>query len=711
MKNKQQTDNKENESEKTEITNNPLMIDKKNETEAFEAPSPLLFPVEENQNQKFNNENEKEKKFYYSGLKIEKEKEEKHSEFNSSGGFSTKSDGSAFYSEEEISNYEKYKKNKPKKQYSDNNIFKPKDNNFYSFASNVLNKCEIDLSVIKKDNKNDLVINKVTIGLHNIIINVDKFRNYLKSSMEIKKNNNDIMDENSFKFTNFIKEFEERIVNEYNNNFELNLKIQTKKTDKGNINNYFNLEAIYTFYQPLNGKTLKYIDENILINGTESKMQGFNFMITDLNQEKFKNINNIENNISNPNDNIKQFEKEKNNNKINLNSSSINEFIDINKKANDETILEIIKIIEKKNNYNGLIAELHNGFFIYLKNDNSIAIIDNKYNQVVEIKDYDDEIKCICELAPKELNKQNEENYLKFVILGNKKIYQTTVDLITLKYEIKQLNVSHLYSLNCIEIEKNNILILGKNMTSYYINLFNDSEKKEFQINLNKSYFNSIKVNENVVAIISNGLYPNGDDVLHFFNLKEKKLLNEIKGYSFIISQNGMTIMSKLDKEKNKILLCACKQYTKGQKNGILLVNFDPEDNKQFDKIFYNSGDIEIHCFCPILNIDNGEKNKATNYFFVGGFDQKKRKGVIQLFKINFGKKVTNKTIEYIQDIKFKSQKGIDGFNGPINCLKQSKRTGNILACCYNGNIYLLTPPNINYYLEEDSINNLKHNC
>ena len=149
--------------------------------------------------------------------------------------------------------------------------------------------------------------------------------------MEIKKNNNDIMDENSFKFTNFIKEFEERIVNEYNNNFELNLKIQTKKTDKGNINNYFNLEAIYTFYQPLNGKTLKYIDENILINGTESKMQGFNFMLTDLNLEKFKNINNIENNISNPNDNIKQFEKEKNNNKINLNSSSINEFIDINK--------------------------------------------------------------------------------------------------------------------------------------------------------------------------------------------------------------------------------------------------------------------------------------------------------------------------------------------------------------------------------------------
>ena len=72
------------------------------------------------------------------------------------------------------------------------------------------------------------------------------------------------------------------------------------------------------------------------------------------------------------------------------------------------------------------------------------------------------------------------------------------------------------------------------------------------------------------------------------------------------------------------------------------------------------------------------------------------------MYKINYGKKAYNTTIEYVQDIDFKEKDDIEAFNGPINCLIQSKRTGNILASCSNGNIYLLTPPNINYYLEED---------
>ena len=40
-----------------------------------------------------------------------------------------------------------------------------------------------------------------------------------------------------------------------------------------------------------------------------------------------------------------------------------------------------------------------------------------------------------------------------------------------------------------------------------------------------------------------------------------------------------------------------------------------------------------------------------------------------------------------------------DGFHGPITSIIQSSRTGNILATCYDGKVYLLTPPNIEYYL------------
>ena len=38
-------------------------------------------------------------------------------------------------------------------------------------------------------------------------------------------------------------------------------------------------------------------------------------------------------------------------------------------------------------------------------------------------------------------------------------------------------------------------------------------------------------------------------------------------------------------------------------------------------------------------------------------------------------------------------------FDGPVTSILQSSTTGNILATCLDGKIYLLTPPNIDYYL------------
>jgi hypothetical protein len=223
------------------------------------------------------------------------------------------------------------------------------------------------------------------------------------------------------------------------------------------------------------------------------------------------------------------------------------------------------------------------------------------------------------------------------------------------------------------------------------------------------------------------------------------------------MSPNGLELMPKLDTTKNnRILLCACKKYTKEQQNGILLVNPQLGDNQNVEKPFYSTGNFEVYCFCPILNkkekkqkkekkeiimrnendydefYERREKNGSeersemiqeinefndknnndneqyifedTNYFLCGGFDEDRREGTIKLYKTIYGEKAYNTRIEYIQDIYFKKQKDIEGFNGPINCLTQSKKTGNILASCYNGNIYLLTPPNINYYLEEDNL-------
>ena len=134
------------------------------------------------------------------------------------------------------------------------------------------------------------------------------------------------------------------------------------------------------------------------------------------------------------------------------------------------------------------------------------------------------------------------------------------------------------------------------------------------------------------------------------------------------------------------------------------------EEKKDVENPFYDTNNFEVFCFCPILckegeNSENNDDNGKlidTNYFLVGGFDNDLREGKIMLYKINYGEKDFNTTIEYIQDINFKIRDEIKTFNGPINCLVQSSKTGNIIASCYDGNIYLLTPPNLNYYLEED---------
>ena len=44
-----------------------------------------------------------------------------------------------------------------------------------------------------------------------------------------------------------------------------------------------------------------------------------------------------------------------------------------------------------------------------------------------------------------------------------------------------------------------------------------------------------------------------------------------------------------------------------------------------------------------------------------------------------------------------------DIIDSPINCIIQSKISGNILVTSYSGNIYLFTKPNIDYYLNQNN--------
>ena len=631
-----------------------------------------------------------------------------------------------------------------------NNIEDINIDNYPETVKNILKKSLIKLKTNPK-NKSIEYEDNLYYGDTNIIMLKDTFINLI----------NGLPRENALKI--FFNEVEYKLKTEFNHDFTLKLDIELKNIDK------YNIEAIYTMYDPKNEnvKLSSYKDENILIRGTESNLQGFNFMISDINLDKYKGLDYL---VNKPiNDEVKK--ENSKNTKIIPGISNI---------ASEEKILQIIKIIENKNSDNGFIKEINNDFFIYVRSDNIVVLLDKHFNPIMEINDYyNSKIVNACDLLPEKENIQivneneniNENVYekpveffkksylkddsksisnkstrdksfsqrneipdnketpkgngnekpiqykmpdnLKIVLCSNKYFFLTNINLKEKKTETKKLDISRIFGFSSIEIKNNNYLITGKNCTSYIIDLFTNANPQENVYIDGESYFNSIRINERSIALVSNSVYPGAQDVLKFFNLKKKKYYQRIiGGYSFILSPNGLELMPKLNKDnKFRILLCACKKYKKEQKNGILLVNAQMDETMDIEHPFYDTDNFEVYCFCPILSDGEEQKEKNsgnkklidTNYFLVGGFDTELREGKILLYKINYGERAYNTTIEFKQEIIFKDRDDIDAFNGPINCLRQSKKTGNIAASCFDGNIYLLTPPNINYYIEEDN--------
>ena len=69
---------------------------------------------------------------------------------------------------------------------------------------------------------------------------------------------------------------------------------------------------------------------------------------------------------------------------------------------------------------------------------------------------------------------------------------------------------------------------------------------------------------------------------------------------------------------------------------------------------------------------------------------------------------MSDNKIEFVQDIEFERNKEFTGFEGAISSIIQAKIEidGNILISCNNGKVYLLTMPNLDYYLNTKNINN-----
>ena len=485
------------------------------------------------------------------------------------------------------------------------------------------------------------------------------------------------------------------------------------------------------------------------MNKTNSKALGFNYLINEIKENnfdviKFQEISEKETNKASGNNN--------NNDPNNKDNSSISSFndetkeinsfdstkneeengLDLTKRASIYQILDIIGILGKFNeNTDVFIKELSNGWYI-MGGGNNIEANKGKFKTILKIYDQDFNKKKELKIDINEwiyscfeiekLSNQNENDYnVELIACCNEILYKILLNFkaeTIQKIEIGEYTNTQLEINNCVQMREINLEFIGHDNSIHLDNSFNSQQIKKSVIVSGKSYLGSIKINENIIAITSNKVQYNGEDKLIFYNTDKKEISREIKGYSFISGINGLALMPREEvKYNNKILLCACKKYFGDQKNGIYLANPQLEDEQGINNPFYDTGNFEVFCFCPILIVnpdnfilDNGNEKKIidTEYFFVGGFNLDKKEGEIKLFKVIYSEKASDNKIEFVQDIEFERNEEFSGFEGAISCIIQTKigNNGNILISCYNGTLYLLTIPNLDYYLNTKNKNN-----
>ena len=407
-----------------------------------------------------------------------------------------------------------------------------------------------------------------------------------------------------------------------------------------------------------------------------------------------------------------------------------------NDNNNYYSIIKFLKIIMDFNeNSEVLIREMNNGDIIMGGPDGKFYIFDKNMEKSVEIDSLKDietntnylvtevmssyknnkNIKLIKSAKNIiETNKskiQNKEDFIQIIYCSKDLVSLYTIDSLFTNERKKTKNILEISYSGCFDIknERNQIeyINIGEKGIKHY-NHFTEfpsiSDKPTFE-DESLPFKGGIKISNKYLALTSNSMISNGDDILVFYDIKNKKIFRpqkEIK-YSFNTGVNGLLLM-KLEDNK-EILLCACKKYTSSQKNGILLIEPVIRKNKDIYSCFQETKDFEVNCFCPLTKKENNEILN-TNYFFVGGYDTLKRKGLIKLYKINIKNNKSNESnvfsceIKFLQDIIIEKTKDFDGFKGTVNCIIQTKTKRDLLVSCWDGKVYSFSEPNITYYLK-----------
>ena len=387
-------------------------------------------------------------------------------------------------------------------------------------------------------------------------------------------------------------------------------------------------------------------------------------------------------------------------------------------------IIQFKKIIGSFNtdNYIRLIKEMSNGFILALHNRNDISIFEKNFNYIGKIKFNS---KSYIELSAnsrnnKKMINKSISNFIETNYSINKKdenliqlmecskegllIYNLDLNNLNKKDIILFLNLS---CTGCFKIKDNYVVVGEKGV--FHFEILEVSDLLDYRID-ELPIRGCIKINDNYIVLTSNSILPNGEDLLCIYDTNIKRFIKKLE-FSFAIEENGLNLMDVIEeddekdkKSNNKLLLCACKKYIESQNNGILIMDTKIGEKQKLYYVFYDTNDFEVNCFCP-LKIKKNNELIITNYFLAGGLDKEKRQGMIKLYKVQYNEKGNDKiNIEYLQDIIIEDNVKFTGYDKNIICMTQSQSNGKILVSSSDGNLYLFSEPNLDFYIEENLI-------
>ena len=364
------------------------------------------------------------------------------------------------------------------------------------------------------------------------------------------------------------------------------------------------------------------------------------------------------------------------------NSESSNSFLvnNNNNSSKYKNIFKFIKIIGKHENRAEFIKEVGNNYLISGGSDKMLLIYNKNFSKTSEIKTK----QWIYNIASFENSSFNQQ---KIMVCMKDKLSLYYFDNYSKRYN-KDILINQLNYYNYFKFKITKCLVCTDNGVKKLGDVSNLIESYHLKNLLNSVYKGGLMLNNNEEAVLtSNQVIKDGKDELIFFDDKSNRYKDNIEGYSFIDSSNGIYLISREEKDIT-ILLCACKKYLSEQKNGILLINSKKKGESPYE--FYDTNNYEVYCFCQIIYKENvyildDDKNKRyyTDYIFVGGFDKDKQKGVIKLYKME--NDITNLKIKYISDMEFDN---ID-FKNPISCILQYNCSNNLLIVTLDGNVCL----------------------